>query len=209
MAIFVVVVAERVLAALGKDFFQVRAFRIVRILQILSKFRFFTGIRNCVTTLLLDYFQLSMVFLVLVCFILCMSTLLLALLSSNFSYRCVKVEQNFVSCASDFSTGWSKPPKCDLKRWRQTLPNPASGKDRHDLDFPVMIDDFYPFERWCEVTTNSTVGNYGIRDDWDLDNKGRYHSCGRGRKNYKKGSEMCVQVGNPNYGLSHFDDLGG
>ena len=215
--ILILSITERCLVQLGQNFFQVRAFRIVRILQILSKFRYFTGIRNAITTLTKDSFQLAMVFFVLVFFLLGICTLLLALLSSSFSRRCVKVERNFGACASDSSTGWSIPKTCDLKRWRQTFPErkrkgeggAGPDTDRDDLAFPIVIDDFYPFERWCQIGLDSTPGAYDDAQGWDRDIKGHFHTCGKGRSNYKKGSEMCVTVGNPNYGFSHFDNLGG
>jgi hypothetical protein len=212
----IISITERILVQLGQNFFQVRAFRIVRILQILSRFRYFTGIRNTVTTLMKDSLQLVMVFFVLIFFLLGICTLLLALLSTSFSRRCVKVERNFGACASDFETGWSIPPKCDLKSWRQTIPERkrkggagASADIDRDGDFPVVIDDFYPFERWCQIGLDSTPGAYDIDQGWDRDTQGHFHTCGKGRSNYKKGSEMCATVGNPNYGFSHYDNLGG
>jgi hypothetical protein len=78
-------------------------------------------------------------------------------------------------------------------------------------DFSIVVDDFYPFERWCQVARNTTVGQYDNNPNWDLDFRGRYHSCGRDRPHYKNGSEMCVKVGNPvsENGFSHFDNTGG
>jgi hypothetical protein len=97
---------------------------------------------------------------------------------------------------------------CDFKNWQYTVPV-LKDYTTPDDTFPLMIDDFYPFERWCKIEMNTSAGQYDNNPKYDLDFKGRYHTCGRGRPNYKQGSEMCVVVGNPSNAFSHFDDIGG
>ena len=206
--LLVICIVDRITSELGIELVSVRGFRILRILQIVSRFQLLSEIRTIMATLLLNAGQMFTVLFVLIFFLLSMSTLLLTFLSGSYSRRCVKVEQNFGACAADFATGWATPPSCDFKNWRRTFAAELF-KDKPDAEFPVVVDDYYPFERWCKVAFNRTAGQFDKDKDYDLDFKGRYHTCGRGRLNYKKGSEMCVRVGNPFYNFSHFDHLGG
>ncbi len=210
MVILMITIVERITVVLKVDFFQVQALRILRTLPILSRFRAFSGIRTIISTLVENFVQLSTVLLLIILFLLACSSLLLIFLSNSFSRRCVVVEEKFGACAADFSTGWVPSPECDFTRWEQTLPAKPLHEER-DQDFSILVDDYYPFERWCQIARNTTVGQYDHDPNWDLDFRGRYHSCGRDRPHYKNGSEMCVKLGNPasENGYAHFDNTGG
>lgn len=206
--IMIAIIIEQVLVGIGYSGITVRAFRIVRMLKMLMYFKGFSGVRNIVSTLTTGAAQLITVFFVLLFFLAAVSTLLLTFLRHSFSRRCVVIDQKLGSCVADASTGWKSPDTCDFKNWQHTA-SILKGFTTPDDLFPVMIDDFYPFERWCKIEANATAGQYDDNPKYDLDFKGRYHTCGRGRPNYRKGSEMCVEVGNPSSGFSHFDDVGG
>ena len=162
-------------------------------------------IRVIVTTLMSGMAQMVTVLFVLIFFLLVMSTLLLTFLRDSFSRRCVVLDQFNGPCVSDFSTGWAA--SCNFMDWQHS--EQTYSLDTPDSDFPVMIEDFYPFERWCKLQSNITAGQYDNNPNYELDFKGRYHTCGVGRPNYQPGTEMCVEVGNPSYGFSLFDNVGG
>jgi hypothetical protein len=201
-------IVEYAMQQAGSEGITVKAFRIMRMLRVLSFFRAFSGIRSFIGTLQASAGQLATVFFVILFVIAGFSTLLLTFLRENFSRRCVVVDQHLSSCSSDFSTGWALSPECDLIKWTNTLPNTLDA-NKPETDYPVMIDDYYPFERWCKIEKNASAGQYDGNPLYDLDFKGRYHTCGQKRQNYRPGSEMCAEVGNPSYSFSHFDDFGG
>jgi len=199
------IIAEYIAKALGHTSITVLPFRLLRTLKILSYFKMFWGIRVIVTTLIVGGAQMLTVLFVLIFFLLVMSTLLLTFLRDSFSRRCVVLDQFNGPCVSDVTFRVSD--SCDFMNWQHTERMYSS--DTPDSDFPVMIEDFYPFERWCKLQSNITAGQYDNNPNYELDFKGRYHTCGVGRPNYQPGTEMCVEVENPSYGFSHFDHLGG
>ena len=197
------------MAQLGYVGITIVPFRIVRILKILAFFKAFSGIRNIVTTLTFGALQMFTVFFVLLFFIAAISTLLLTFLRGNYMHRCVVLDEQLGPCTGLPSLGFVAPTSCNFKNWN-TLPElKVHPRDTPDSSFPVMIDDFYPFERWCKIQKNTSAGQYDDDPDYDLDFKGRYHTCGRNRPSYVRGTEMCAVVTNPSSGYSHFDDLGG
>ena len=199
------IIAEYIAKALGHTSITVLPFRLLRTLKILSYFKMFGGIRVIVTTLIVGGAQMLTVLFVLIFFLLVMSTLLLTFLRDSFSRRCVVLDQFNGPCVSDVTFRVSD--SCDFMNWQHTERMYSS--DTPDSDFPVMIEDFYPFERWCKLQSNISAGQYDNNPNYELDFKGRYHTCGAGRPNYQPGTEMCVEVGNPSYGFSHFDNVGG
>ena len=208
LVILLAIIVEYILAVFDISGITIVPFRIIRVLRIFSYFKSFSYIRSIVATLSRSAGQLMIVFFVILFFQAAISTLFLTLFGNDYSRRCVKINRQLPQCTADFSTGWSAPKSCDFKRWNVSLPADADA-NAPDTDFPIMIDDSYPFERWCLIKKNTTAGQYEDDDDYDLDFKGRYHTCGRGRKNYIKGSEMCAIVGNPSFALSHYDNIGG
>ena len=203
------IIVEVIMTQLGYSGVTVVPFRILRILKILTYFKAFSGIRSIVATLTFGAAQLFTVFFVLLFFISAISTLLLTFLRGNLSRRCVVINERLAPCAGLPSNGWAKSPSCDWKTWN-TLPETQEYSIiTPDSKFSVMVDDFYPFERWCKIQQNTSAGQYDDDPDYDLDFKGRYHTCGRDRPTYVKGSEMCGVGPNPSHGFSHFDDLGG
>jgi hypothetical protein len=205
--IMLAIIGEYILNALGYAGVTVVPFRMLRTLKLLSYFKIFSGIRVIVTTLMVGGMQLLTVFFVLLFFLMAMSTLLLTFLRDSFSRRCVVLDQFNGPCVADVSTGWASSSACDFNNWQSTKQTYSS--DTPDSNFPVMIEDYYPFERFCKIMINTTAGEYNSNPNYELDFKGRYHTCGAGRPNYQPGTEMCVEVGNPSYGFSHFDDIGG
>jgi hypothetical protein len=193
------------------------AFRLLRAFKIAGEFKNAATIRNIMETLEMASMQMASVIVVILLFLCAICALLLTFLQGNFSRRCVVFDQHVDVCVSDFSTGWASA--CDLRNWTQhkTVAAPEFKVDISDAELatalPLMVDDYYPFERWCKFLVPDTPGQYdGL--GYDVDFKGRYHSCGLQlnglpRPHYRKGSEMCVEVGNPNFGFSHFDDVGG
>ena len=203
------IIVEMIMAQLGFVGITVVPFRILRLLRILSYFKAFSSIRNIVAALMFGAGQLLTVFFVLLFFIAAISTLLLTFLRGNLSRRCVVTNERLAPCAGLPSNGWTASPSCDLKTWSSLPETQEHSINTPDSQFSVMVDDFYPFERWCKVQQNTSAGQYDNDPDYDLDFKGRYHTCGRDRPAYVKGSEMCAVVSNPSFGYSHFDDLGG
>jgi hypothetical protein len=199
------IIVENALKALGYWGITTLPLRFLRMLTILTRFKMFSGIRTILTTLVVGGTQMLTVLFVLIFFLIIISTLLLTFLGGSFSRRCVVLDQFNGPCVSDFSTGWAA--SCDFMDWQHS--KQTYSLDTPDSDFPVMIEDFYPFERWCKLQSNITAGQYDNNPNYELDFKGRYHSCGVGRPNYQPGTEMCVEVENPSYGFSHFDHLGG
>jgi hypothetical protein len=203
------IIIELIMAQLGYTGVTVVPFRMLRILKILSYFKAFSGIRNIVTALMFGAVQLFTVLFVLLFFIAAISTLLLTFLRGNLSRRCVVINERLAPCAGLPSNGWTASPSCDLKTWNSAPENQGYSINTPDSKFSVMVDDFYPFERWCKIQQNTSAGQYDNDPYYDLDFKGRYHTCGRDRPAYVKGSEMCAVVSSPSFGYSHFDDLGG
>jgi len=208
LVIMIGIIIENVLNAMGYSAVTVLPFRILRTLKILSYFKMFWGVRVIVSTLMLGSMQLLTVIFILLFFLLAMSTLLLPFLQSSFSRSCVVLHQSFGPCVADFSTGWASSSECDFMNWQHSEKQTHSF-DTQDSDFPTMIEDYYPFQRWCKILINTTAGQYDNDPNYELDFKGRYHTCGAGRPRYRPRTEMCVEVGNPSMGLSHFDNFEG
>lgn len=197
------------MAQLGFVGITIVPFRIVRILKILAYFKAFSGIRNIVSTLMFGAVQMLTVFFVLLFVISAISTVFLTFLRGNLSRRCVVLDEHLGPCTGLPSSGFVASPSCNFKNWN-TLPDlKVHAMDTPDTMFPVMVDDFYPFERWCKIQPNTSAGQYDDDPDFDLDFKGRYHTCGRNRPSYVRGTEMCAIVSSPSNGYSHYDDLGG
>jgi hypothetical protein len=203
--IMLTIIVEYTLNALGYVSITTMPLRFLRTLKILAGFKIFSGIRAILTTLVVGGMQMLTVLFVLIFFLIIISTLLLTFLGGSFSRRCVVLDQFNGPCVSDFSTGWAA--SCNFMDWQHS--EQTYSLDTPDSDFPVMIDDFYPFERGCKIQSNITAGQYDDNPNYELDFKGRYHTCGVGRPSYQPGTEMCVELENPNYGFSHFDHLGG
>ena len=203
-SIMLSIIVANTLEALGYWGTTTLPLRFLRMLKILAHFKMFSGIRTILSTLVVGVTQMLTVLFVLF-FLIIISTLLLTFLGGSFSRRCVVLDQFNGPCVSDFSTGWAV--SCDFMDWQHS--KQTVSLETPDSDFPVMIEDFYPFERWCKLQSNITAGQYDNNSNYELDFKGRYHTCGVGRPNYQPGTEMCVEVGNPSFGFSHFDDLGG
>jgi hypothetical protein len=206
--IMIAIIIENVLIAMGNSTATVLPFRMLRTLKILSYFKMFWAIRVIVATLMIAGKQILTLIFVLIFLLLAISTLLLEFLQSNFSRSCVVLDQSNGPCVADFSTGWASSSECDFMNWQHPKKQTHSF-DTPDSDFPTMIEDYYPFQRWCKIMINTTAGQYDNDPNYELDFKGRYHTCGAGRKRYQPRTEMCVEVGNPSLGLSHFDDLEG
>ena len=145
-----------------------------------------------------------MVFLVLTFFVLTWGIFGMAALRKSFRRRCVTTARAVPRCAAGFANGWALPDSCDL---RSPLAAHMLNESDDESDAEPTVIGGYPFVEVCDFVANSTAGQYDGRYPVHA---GRYHTC-QLDEFLATGTQraMCAEGPNPQFGLQHFDHIGG
>ena len=205
-----------------------RPFRMVRIFKPITMSKSFSGIKFIIFTLREGAPQLGIIFGFLFLTIIAWDVLAMTMYGSSSRRQCVTVDTLVPACASDFSTGFNAT--CDFKDGLGSVVQPGGA---------LAVSGGYPFKTWCKIVATEheqdasgkwveprpdgtlvTKGYYDYskssrRTSWPKYN-GVYHSCQASAwRNAKKRGEdfqvtqTCANVGNPQMGFSHFDNVWG
>jgi hypothetical protein len=128
----------------------------------------------------------------------------MAALRKSFRRRCVTTARAVPRCAAGFANGWALPDSCDL---RSPLAAHMLNESDDESDAEPTVIGGYPFVEVCDFVANSTAGQYDGRYPVHA---GRYHTC-QLDDFLATGAQraMCAEGPNPQFGLQHFDHIGG
>lgn len=205
-----------------------RPFRMVRVFKPITMTKTFSGVKLILISLSDGAPQLGVIFAFLFLTVIGWNVLLVSVYGSSTRRQCVTVDTFVPKCASDFSTGFNAT--CNFNAGPENVFQPGG---------TPTISGGYPFRTWCKIIATEhdqdasgkwvqpkpegklvTKGYYDYSHSkqsisWPKYN-GTYHSCQASawRKAKIQGEEFevtqtCANVGNPQMGFSHFDNVYG